>query len=54
MEPEVYGEVEGIRACGTKAGATGAVAGGIEETRGETVEIGAGGPPTCSAIGDKS
>ena len=54
MEPEVCGVVEGIEACGTEAGATGAVAGGAEETRGDTGETGAGGPPACSAIGDKS
>ena len=54
MEPEVYGEVEGIEACGTEAGATGAVAGGAEETGGDTSETRAGGPPACSAIGDKS
>ena len=51
MEPEVCGEVEGIEACGTEAGATGGVACGAEGTGGE---IGAGGPPACSAIGDKS
>ena len=54
MEPEVYGEVEGIEACGTEAGATGGVAGGAEETGGDTGETGAGGPPTCSSIGDKT
>ena len=54
MEPEVYGEVEGIEACGTEAGVTGGVAGGAEETGGDTGETGAGGPPACSAIGDKS
>ena len=54
MGPEVYGEVEGIGACGTKAGATGGVAGGAEETRGDTGETGAGGSPVCSTIGDKS
>ena len=54
MGPEVYGEVEGIRACCTEAGATGAVAGGAEETEGDTGETGAGGSPVCSAIGDKS
>ena len=54
MKPEVYGEVEGIRACGTEAGATRAVAGGVEETGGDTGETGDGGPPACSAIGDKS
>ena len=51
IEPEVCGEVEGIEACGTKAGATGGVAGGAEETGGDTGETGAGGPPACSAIG---
>ena len=54
MGPEVYGEVEGIGACGTEAGATGAVAGGAEEIGGDTGETGAGGAPVCSAIGDKS
>ena len=54
MEPEVYGEVEGIEACGTEVGANGGVAGGAEETGGDTSETGAGGPPACSAIGDKS
>ena len=54
MEPEVCGEVEGIEACGTKAGATGGEAGGTEETGGDTGETGAGGPQACSAIGDKS
>ena len=54
MEPEVCGEVEGIEACGTEAGATRGVAGGAEETGGDTGETGAGGPPSCSAIGDKS
>ena len=54
MEPEVYGEVEGIDGCGTKAGATGGVAGGAEETGGDTGETGAGGSPVCSTIGDKS
>ena len=54
IEPDVYGEVEGIKACGTEAGATGGVAGGAEETGGDTGETGAGGPLTCSAIGDKS
>ena len=52
--PEVCGEVEGIGAYGTKAGATGAVAGGAEETGRDTGETGAGGSPMCSAIGDKS
>ena len=54
MEPEVCGEVKGIEACGTEAGATGGVAGGAEGTGGDTGETGAGGPPACSAIGDKS
>ena len=54
MEPEVCGEVDGIEACGTEAGATGGVAGGAEETRGDTGDTGAGGPPACSTIGDKS
>ena len=54
MEPEVCGEVEGIEACGTEPGATGGVAGGAEETGGDTGETGAGGPPACSSIGDKS
>ena len=54
MGPEVCGEVEGIEACGTEAGATGAVAGGAEETGGDTGETGAGGSPVCSSIGDKS
>ena len=40
MEPEVCGEVEGIEACGTEAGATGGVAGGAEETGGDTGETG--------------
>ena len=54
MEPEVCGEVEGIGACGTEAGATGVVAGGAEETGGDTGETRAGGPPVCSAIEDTS
>ena len=54
MGLEVYGEVEGIGACGTKAGATRAVAGGAEETRGDTGETGVGGSLVCLAIGDKS
>ena len=54
MEPEVCGEVEGIEACGTEAGATGGVAGGDEGIGGDTGETGAGGPPACSTIGDKS
>ena len=44
IESEVCGEVEGIGACGTKAGATGAVAGGAEEIRGDTGETRARGP----------
>ena len=47
MEPEVCGEVEGIDACGTEAGATGGVAGGAEGTGGDTSETVAGGPPAC-------
>ena len=43
MEPEVFGEVEGIEACGTEAGVTGGVAGRTEETGGDTGETGAGG-----------
>ena len=54
MEPEVCGEVEGIKAYGTEVGATGGVAGGAEETRGATGDTGAGGPSVCIAIGDKS
>ena len=54
MELEVCGEVEGIGAYGTEAGATGGVTGGAEETGGNTSDTGAGGPPTCSTIGDKS
>ena len=54
MEPEVCGEIEGIEVCGTEAGATGGVAGGAEETGGDTGETRAGGPPACSDIGDKS
>ena len=54
MEPEVCGEVEGIEVCGTEAGATKGVDGGAEGTGGDTGETGAGGPPACSAIGDKS
>ena len=53
MEPKVCGEVDGIEAYGTEAGATGGVAGGAEETRGDTSDTRAGGPPACSAIGDK-
>ena len=47
MEPEVCGEVEGTEACGTKTGATGGVAGGAEETGGDTGDTGAGGSPVC-------
>ena len=54
MEPEVCGDVEGIEACGPEAGATGGVAGGAEETGGDTSETGAGGPLAYSTIGDKS
>ena len=54
MGPEVCGEVEGIEACGTEDGATGAMASGAEVTRGDTGETGAGGSPMCSAIWDKS
>ena len=54
MEPEVCGEVEGNEACGTEAGATGGVVGRAEGTGGDTGETGAGAPPACSAIGDKS
>ena len=54
MEPEVCGEVEGIKACGTEAGATGGVASGAEETGGDTGETRARGSPVCSTIGDTS
>ena len=54
MEPEVCGEVEGIEAYGTEAGATAGVAGGAEGTGGDTGETRVGAPPACSAIGDKS
>ena len=54
MEPEVCGEVEGIEACGTEAGATRGVAGGAEEPGGDTGETGAGGSPVCSTIRDRS
>ena len=54
MGLKVCGEVEGIGACGTEAGATGGVAGGAEETGKDTGETGAGGSPVCSAIEDKS
>ena len=54
MEPEVGGEVEGIGACGTEAGATGGVASGAEETGEDTGETRARGSPVCSTIGDRS
>ena len=54
MEPEVFGEVESIEACGTEDGATGGVAGGAEETGGDISDTGAGGSLVCSTIGDKS
>ena len=54
MELEVCGEVEGIGACGTEAGATGGVAGGAEETGVDTGETGARGSPVYSTIGDRS
>ena len=54
MGPEVYGDAEGIGACGIEDGATGGVAGGAEEIGGDSGETGAGGSPACSAIGDKS
>ena len=54
IEPEVCGEAKGIEACGTGAGATRGVAGGAVGTGGDTGETGAGGPPACSAIEDKS
>ena len=54
MGPEVCGEAEGIGACGIEDGATGGVAGGAEETGGDSGETGAGGSPVCSAIGYKS
>ena len=54
MEPEVCGEVEGIEASDIEAGATGGVAGGAEETGGDTGDTGAGGPPACSTVGDRS
>ena len=47
MEPEVCGEVGGIGACGTEAGATGGVVGGAEETGGDTGETGARGSQVC-------
>ena len=46
MKLEVCGEAEGIGACGTDAGATRVVAGGAEETGGDTGETGATGPPS--------
>ena len=52
--PEVCGEVEGIGAYGTEVGATGVMAGGAEETGGDTGDIGAGGSSVCSSIRDKS
>ena len=54
MEPKVCGEVDGIKACGTEAGAIRGVAGGAKETRGDTSDTRARGPPACSTIGDKS
>ena len=54
MGPKVCREVEGIRACGTEAGATNGVVDGAEETGGYTGETGAGGSLVCSTIGDKS
>ena len=54
IEPKVCGEVESIEACSAEAGATGAVADGVEEIGGDTGETGAGGPPACSTIGDQS
>ena len=54
MGPKVYGEAEGIGAYGTKDGATGGVAGGAEETGGDTGETGVRGSPVFSSIGDKS
>ena len=44
MEPEVCGEIEGIEACGTEAGATGEVVGGAEGTGGDIGETGTGPP----------
>ena len=44
MGPEVCREVASIEACGTEAGATGGVAGGAEETRGDTVKLGLEAP----------
>ena len=54
MEPEVCGEVEGIEACGTEAGATGGVAGGTEETGGEPAKLGLEVPQHAQLYGDKS
>ena len=54
IEPKVCGEVKGIEACDTEAGATGGVAGGAEETGGDTGETRARGSPVCSTIGDGS
>ena len=54
MVPKVCGEVESIGACGTEAVATRGVASGAEETGGDTDDTGAGGPPVCSDIRDKS
>ena len=54
MVLEVFRQVEGIGACETEVGATGGVAGGAEEIGGDTGDTGAGGPPACSSIGDKS
>ena len=54
MGTEVCGEVEGIGACGIEAGATEGVAGGAEETGGDTGETGAGGSLVCLTIRDKS
>ena len=52
--PEVCGGAKGIRTYGIEAGATGEMVGGAEETGGDSGEIGVGGSPVCSAIGDKS
>ena len=46
MEPEVCGDVWGIEASGTEAGATGGVTGGAEESGGDTGDTGVGGPPS--------
>ena len=54
LDPAVSDRAVGIGDCGTEAGATGPVAGGAEETGGDTSETEAGGSPVCSAIGDKS